>query len=235
MCSRESSLMITNDHSLVNTPQNAQSFIFGENLLLLEKFPKKEVMTMKEQFLIIMMVTVLLATVLVAGCTGGTKNTTSTSTATSSATTSRVTSALNSTAAASVPTASEFSDMWVRSHLNDTLVMPFTKSVNERDHVAFAGVTRGPYSHGDETNIFELCTDRMDAQQTYLQLVNKALQLGYMFDSRDMNTIQGKSSMVGWIPSDKAFVNTIIIGWNVPDDYGFGYYVQTIKMLSPNT
>jgi len=113
--------------------------------------------------------------------------------------------------------------------------MPFTVSVNERDHVVFAGVTRGPYSHGDETNIFELCADKMDAQQTYRQLVNQALQLGYMFDSRDMDTIQDKNTMVGWIPSDKIFLNIIIIGWNVPDDYGIGYCVQTIKMLSPST
>ncbi|HXY86811.1 MAG TPA: hypothetical protein VEG44_00050 [Candidatus Acidoferrales bacterium] len=190
---------------------------------------------MKKQFLIMMMITVLLATVFVAGCTGGTKNVTSTSAVTSNATTSKVTRTLTSTSAASIPTASEFSDMWVRFHLNDTLVMPFTKSVNERDHVAFAGVTRGPYSHGDETNIFELCADKIDAQQTYQLLVNQALQLGYTFDSRDMNTIQDKSTMVGWIPSDKAFVNTTIIGWNVPDDYGIGYYVQTIEMLSPNT
>ena len=189
---------------------------------------------MKKQFLIILMVIIVLATVFVAGCTGGITNTTSTSPTTSTATTTSKVTPTPTPATASIPTASEFSNMWVRSHPNDTLVTPFTKSVNERGHVAFTGVTRGPYSHGDETNIFELCKDKADAQQIYQQLVNQASLSGYMFDSRDLNTIQDKSTVVGWIPSNKALEDTIIIGWNPPDDYGVGYYIQTTKMLSPS-
>ena len=190
---------------------------------------------MKKQFLIILIVISILATVFVAGCTGGTTNTTSTSPTTSAATaTSKGTQAPN-LENASIPTAGEFSNMWVRAHPNDTLVTPFTKSVNERGLVTFTGVTRGPYSHGDETNIFELCKDKADAQQIYQQVVNQASLSGYVFDSRDLNTIQDKSTIVGWIPSNKALEDTIIIGWNPPDDYGVGYYIQTIKMLSPST
>ena len=163
------------------------------------------------------MITIVLATVFVAGCIGGVTNTTN-----------------PSPAASTTPSANEFTDMWVRSHSNDTLVTPFTKSVNERGHVTFTGVTRGPYSHGDEPNIFELCKDKADAQQTYQQIVNQTSLSGYMFDSRDLNTLQDKSTVVGWIPSNKALEDTIIIGWNPPDDYGVGYYIQTIKMLSPN-
>jgi hypothetical protein len=176
---------------------------------------------MKKQLLVILMITIVITTVFVAGCTRGVTNTTSPSPTPKSA-------------VISMPTAKEFTDMWVRSHSNDTLVAPFTKSVNERGHVTFTGVTRGPYSHGDEPNIFELCKDKEDAQQTYQQIVNQASSSGYMFDSRELNTIQDKSTVVGWIPSNKALEDTIIIGWNSPDDYGVGYYIQTIKMLSPS-
>jgi hypothetical protein len=64
---------------------NRKSFIFDENLDY-GKFLSKEGTTMKKQFLIILLITIVLGTVFVAGCTGGVKNTTSTSRATSTAT-----------------------------------------------------------------------------------------------------------------------------------------------------
>ncbi len=59
---------------------------------------------MKKQFLIILMVTILLATVFIAGCTGDTTNTTSTSSATSTATTTPTLSPSPSPKATTTPT-----------------------------------------------------------------------------------------------------------------------------------
>jgi outer membrane murein-binding lipoprotein Lpp len=77
----------------LNPSQNAQSFIREENFNYGKIFPK-EGMCMKKQFLVISMITIVLASVFVAGCTGGVKNTTSPSNATSTATT---TSKVNAT------------------------------------------------------------------------------------------------------------------------------------------
>ena len=88
--------MVEDDGKLpicVNTNQNAQSFIREENFNYGKIF-SKEGMCMKKQFLVISMITIVLATVFVAGCTGGVKNTTSPSNATSTATT---TSKVNAT------------------------------------------------------------------------------------------------------------------------------------------
>lgn len=167
---------------------------------------------MKKQLLVISMSAIVLATVFVAGCTGGVTNTAS-----------------PSPVASTIPSANEFTDRWARDNSNDTVVTPFTKSVNERGHVTFTGLTRGPYSHGDKTRIFELCKDKADAQRTYQQEVDQASLSGYIIDSRDEN------NTIGHIQSNEALTNTIIIGWNSPDDYGIGYYVEAIKMLAPTT
>ncbi|MGB8312172.1 MAG: Ada metal-binding domain-containing protein [Halobacteriota archaeon] len=62
-------------------------------------------MTMKKQFLIILMVTIVLATVFIAGCTGDTTNTTSNSSATSTATTTPTLNPSPSPKATATPTA----------------------------------------------------------------------------------------------------------------------------------
>ncbi|MGB8311661.1 MAG: hypothetical protein WCE81_07340 [Halobacteriota archaeon] len=198
---------------------------------------------MKKQFLIILMVTILLATVFVAGCTENTTNTSSPSPVASTATTTRKVTPTPTPVATSIPTASEFTDRWVRSNPNDTLVTPFTKSVNERGHVTFTGVYRysGPFRDADYTSTFELCKDKADAQQTYQQAVNQASLAGYMIDSQDKNKNEGGildtdiAVMTGHIPSNKALTNGIVIGCQYPDDYGIGYYVDTSKFLEPNT
>jgi len=41
--------------------------------------------------------------------------------------------------------------------------------------------------------------------------------------------------MVGHVKSNEALTNTILIGWHPPDDYNICYYVETMKMLAPNT
>ena len=105
--------MVEDDGKLpicVNTNQNAQSFIREENFNYGKIF-SKEGMCMKKQFLVISMITIVLATVFVAGCTGGVTNTTSPSSATSTAaktskinaTTTR--SSVTSRKATTVPTA----------------------------------------------------------------------------------------------------------------------------------
>ena len=183
------------------------------------------------------MITIVLATAFVAGCTENVTNTTSPSpTASTAKTTSKASSTPKATAtpaAPSTPTASEFTAMWQRNNLNETVVTPFTKSVNERGHVTFTGVTRShnPFTGDvDSTDTFELCKDKADAQQTYQQLVNQASLRGYLIDSRDEN------STAGHIQTNKALANTILISWNFPFvfDYGIGYYVETNKFLAPN-
>ena len=186
------------------------------------------------------MITVVLMTVFVAGCTENVTNTASPSPATSTAkTTSKAPSTPKATAipaATSTPMASEFTATWERNNPDDILVTPFTKSINERGHVTYTGLTKGLYSHGDETNIFELCKDKTDAQQTYQQLVQQASLSGYQFSYKELNTIQDRTTMTGFItaPSSQELVNSIVIGWAPPNDYGIGYYVQTTKRLAPN-
>ena len=71
---------------------NRTKVYFVKELLIREKSPKEGI-KMKKQLLIVLMVTILLATVFVAGCTGDTTNTTRTSLATSTATTTSKTTA----------------------------------------------------------------------------------------------------------------------------------------------
>ena len=121
---------------------------------------------MKKQLLVIFLITIVLATLFVAGCTGGVTNATS---PTPVASTARVSPAPTRNTA-TIPSAKEFTDRWVRYYSNDsdyTVITPFTKEVNERGHATFTGVIRAPYDHGDQTEIFELCKDKADAQQTY--------------------------------------------------------------------
>ena len=69
------------------------------------KISQKGGMIMKKQLLIIFMVTIVLATVFVAGCTGNTTNTTSTSPTTSTATTTPILSPSPSPKVTAMPTA----------------------------------------------------------------------------------------------------------------------------------
>lgn len=69
------------------------------------KISPKEGITMRKKLLIVLMVSILLATVFVAGCTGDTTNTTSTSPATSAATPTPTLSPSPSPKATPVPTA----------------------------------------------------------------------------------------------------------------------------------
>jgi len=201
---------------------------------------------MQKQFLIIVMVTVLLATVFFVGCTEDVTNASNPSSGASTSTITRKVTPTPTPVATpvpttsefiSIPTATEFTSIYARINPNDAIVKTFTKSVNERGHVTFTGVTRTDYSNVDKTNIFELCKDKANAQQTYLQLVSQASQAGYHFDPRDLNSIQNRTIMVGRIlaPSNQKLVQSIIIGWDSPNDYGIGYYVETTKMLAPNT
>jgi len=201
---------------------------------------------MQKQFLIIVMVTVLLATVFLVGCTEDVTNASNPSSIASTATITRKVTPKPTLVATSMPTASEFistptarefTSIYGHINPNDAIVKTFTKSVNERGHVTFTGVTRTDYSNVDKTNIFELCKDKANAQQTYQQLVSQASQSGYHFDPRDLNTIQNRTIVVGCIlaPSSQKLVQSIIVGWDSPNDYGIGYYVETTKMLAPNT
>lgn len=198
-------------------------------------------MTVKKPLVVLLMIAIVLMTVFIAGCTGNVTNTTSLSPATSTAkTTSKASTTPKATAipaATSTPTASEFTATWERNNPDDILVTPFTMSVNERGHVTYTGLTKGLYSHGDETNIFELCKDEADAQQTYQKLVQQASLSGYHFGFKELNTIQDRTTVMGFIPapSSQELVNSIIIAWAPPNDYGIGYYVQTTKRLAPNT
>ena len=201
---------------------------------------------MKKQFLIILIATILLATVFIVGCSGNVTNTSNPSSAALTATITRKITPAPTSVATSVPTASEFislptarefTSIYGRINPNDAIVKVFTKSVNERSHVTFTGVTRTDYSHYDKTNIFELCWDKADAQRTYQQSINQASQSGYHFDPRDLNSIQNRTTMVGWIPapSSQELAKSIVIGWDSPNDYGIGYYVETTTMLAQNT
>jgi len=203
-------------------------------------------MTMQKQFLIILIVTILLATLFFVGCTEGVMNASNSSLVASTTTIAHKVSPTPTPVATSmpaasefisIPTAREFTSIYGRINPNDAIVKAFTKSVNERGHVTFTGVTRTDYSNVDKTNIFELCKDKANAQRTYQQLVSQASQSGYHFDPRDLNTIQNRTFMVGRIlaPSSQKVVQSIIIGWDSPNDYGIGYYVETTKMLEPNT
>jgi len=203
-------------------------------------------MTIKKQFLIILMVTIVLATVFLVGCTENVTNASNPSSVASTAIiTCKVTPTPTPVATSMsttnefiiIPTASEFTSIYGRINPNDAIVKAFTKSVNERGHVTFTGITRTDYSHVDKTNIFELCWDKANAQQTYQQSVSQASQSGYHFDLRDLNTIQNRTIMVGRIPAPNSqeLVQSIIISWNSPNDYGIGYYIETTKMLAPNT
>ena len=201
---------------------------------------------MKKQFLVTSMVTILLAAVFIVGCTENVTNASNPSSVASTAIiTCKVTPTPTPVATSMsttnefiiIPTASEFTSIYGRINPNDAIVKAFTKSVNERGHVTFTGITRTDYSHVDKTNIFELCNDKANAQQTYQQSVSQASQSGYHFDPRDLNTIQNRTIMVGRIlaPNSQELVQSIIICWNSPNDYGIGYYVETTKMLAANT
>ncbi len=110
LCSLASCFKDNLQHSHVTTNQITQS-LFLRRTFNCEKSSSKERMTMKKQFLIILMITSVLATVFVAGCTRGITNTTSTSPATSTASiTSKITattipSAVPRPKATAVPTA----------------------------------------------------------------------------------------------------------------------------------
>jgi len=43
--------------------------------------------------------------------------------------------------------------------------------------------------------------------------------------------------MIGRVPapSSQELAKSIIIGWDSPNDYSIGYYVETTTMLAPNT
>jgi hypothetical protein len=203
-------------------------------------------MTVKKQLLIILMVTIVLATVFLVGCSENVINASNPSSAASTAIITRKVTPIPTPVATSMPpvnefitmpTAREFTSIYGRINPNDAIVTPFTKSVNGRGHVTFTGVTRTDNSNVDKTNIFELCNNKANAQQTYQQLVSQASQSGYHFDPRDLNAIQDRTSMMGHIlaPSSQKLVQSIIISWDSPNDYGIGYYVETTKTLAPNT
>jgi hypothetical protein len=201
---------------------------------------------MKKQFLVTSMVAILLAAVFIAGCTENVTNASNPSSVASTAIITRKITPTSTAVATSmptanefiiIPTASEFTSIYGRINPNDAIVKAFTKSVNGSGHVTFTGITRTDYSHVDKTNIFELCNDKVNAQQTYQQSVSQASQSGYHFDPRDLNTIQNRTIIVGRIlaPNSQELVQSIIICWNSPNDYGIGYYIETTKMLAPNT
>ncbi len=140
--------------------------------------------------------------------------------------------------------AGEFSKQLLRIQPDTTIVKPFEKSVNERGHIVFSGVVRSSddaNAANDTAVMFEVCKDANDAKQTYVMSINKSKQAGYVSDSEDANNtdLDLSTEWIGYkdLPGERGYARTIDITLgpvDAPyDDYGVGYYVETLIYTTP--